>query len=100
MTEHLLEGRANPGEVRWQAMNPTEWKGWSQDPPSPRSYINVGSGGKGVSLEVPGFLSPSEGKQLCSFVFVSLAVAFGLILSCCSLRLSYPTVFTVFSITL
>ena len=34
------------------------------------------------------------------FSFGSTAAAFGLILSCCSLGLCYPTVIAVFSITL
>lgn len=35
-----------------------------QDPALPRPHLGVGSGGEGLSLEIPVCLRPSEGKQL------------------------------------
>jgi len=78
----------------------SDWKGWSQDPPLPRSHLRVGSGVEGISLEIPAYLRPSEGKHLSSFVSASTAAALELILTCCSLRLCYPAVISVFSIML
>lgn len=46
------EGRAKPWELRY-ALHLSDWKGWSQDPPLPRPYLRVGSGGKGISLAIP-----------------------------------------------
>uniref|UniRef100_A0A8C9ELT5 Peroxisomal trans-2-enoyl-CoA reductase n=1 Tax=Pavo cristatus TaxID=9049 RepID=A0A8C9ELT5_PAVCR len=60
-------------------------KGWSQDPRLPRFHLRVGSGGKGVLVEVLAYLRPSEGKQL--LFFISVVGAFGHVLSCCSLGL-------------
>ena len=47
--------------------------GWSQDPPPPRPYLRVGSGGKNFLLKVPAYLRPSEGEQILSFVSVLTA---------------------------
>lgn len=56
--------------------------------------------GKGVLVEIPASLRPSEGKQIFSFSFVSmsLAAAFGFILTCGSLGLCYPTIIAVLSV--
>jgi len=56
----------------------------SQDPPLPRPHLRVGSGGKGISLEIPAYWSPSKGEQLLFFISVHMAVAFEQILTCCS----------------
>ena len=73
----------------------SEWKGWSQDPPLPRSHLRVGRGGKGILLEIPTHLKPSEGKQILSFVSVPMAVAFdqilALLLCCCRLAFHHVT---------
>jgi len=42
------------------------------------------------------FLRPSEGEQRFSFVSASMAAAHGLILTCCSPGLCYPSVTAVF----
>jgi len=63
-------------------------------------HLRVGSGGEGFSLEIPAYLKPSKDKQLLSFVSVSMAAAFGLILTCCSLGLCHPAVIAVLSIAL
>jgi len=58
------------------AMHLSDQKGWSQDPPLPRPHLRVGSGGKGILLEISVYLRSSEGKQLLSLISVSMAVAF------------------------
>ena len=65
-----------------------EQKGWSQDTPLPRPHLRAGKGGKGISLEIPVYLRPSEGKQLLSFISVPSAVASEQVLACCSLGLA------------
>ena len=65
-----------------------------------RPYLRVGSGGEGILLEIPACLRPSKGKQLFYFVSTSMAAAFGIIFTFCSLELSYPAVIAVFSIAL
>jgi len=45
-----------------------------QDPPLPRPYLRVGSGGKGVPLGIPVYVRPSEGKQFLSYTVVLMAV--------------------------
>jgi len=62
----------------------SDQKGWSQDLPHPRPHLRVGSGGKGIFLEIATYLRPSEGKQLISFISMPTAVAFEQILTCCS----------------
>lgn len=93
------EGRANPGELR--CMQCTEWwKGWSQDPLLPRPHLRVGSGGKGILLEIPAYLRLSEGKQLLSFVSVLMVIAFENILTYCTLGPCYCVITAVLSIVL
>lgn len=55
---------------------------------------------KGLSLEIPAYLRPSEGKQLLSFISVPLAVAFEQILTCCSLGSCCSAVIAALSIML
>ena len=93
------EGRANP-RSSVHPMHLSDWKGWCQDPPLPRPRLRVGSGDKGVSLEITVYLRPSEAEQLFSFVSASMAVAFGLVLIYCSQRLCHPTIVAVLSIML
>ena len=50
-----------------------------------RPPLKVGSRSRGVSLEVPAYLRPFEGKHILSFVSVSTAVVFEQVLACCSL---------------
>jgi len=56
------------------AMHLSDWKGWSQDPPLPRSHLRVGTGDEGIYLEIPVYLRPSKGKQVLSFISVLSAV--------------------------
>jgi len=92
--------RASPGSSG--ACNAiTEWpEGWSQDPPLPSPHLRAGSGGEGISLEIPAYLRPSEGKQLLSFISVPTAVAFGQIFTCCSLGPCCSAVIAVLPIVL
>jgi len=79
-------------------MQCTLWKGWSQDPPLPRPHLRVGSGGKGILLEIPAYLRPSKVSKVSSLVFVPVAAVFGLVFYCCSQRLCHPAIIAVLSI--
>jgi len=79
-------------------MHLSDWKGWSQDPPLPRPHLRAGSGGEGISLDIPAYWKSSKGKQVFfsfSFVSVFTAATFGLVLICCSLGLCHLTIFAV-----
>ena len=92
--------KAEPNQGSSGACSEPDWKGWSQDPSLSRPCCRVGSGGKGILLEITAYLWPSKGKQLFSFVSVSMAVAFGLVCICYSQRLCHSAIITVLSITL
>ena len=81
--EHLVGRQGQPRRAQVHAMYLSDWKGWSQDPSLPRPHLRVGSGSKGLLLEIHACLGPSEGKQLFSFVSVSMTATFGLVLLCC-----------------
>ena len=83
-----------------QAICLIDQNGWSQDPPFPRLYLSVGSGDKRILLEVPIYLGPSKGKQILSFVSVSMAASFEHYPACCSLGLCYYAVVAVLSVVL
>jgi len=40
----------------------------------PRPHLMVDRGGKGILLEIPAFLRPSEGKQCLSFISVAVVL--------------------------
>ena len=86
--------------MQCNAMQLSDWKGCSQAPLLPRPHLRVGSGGKGILLEIPTYLRPSEGKQLISFISMPTAVAFEQILTCCSLGPCCSAVVAVLSIVL
>ena len=92
------ESRANPGEFRCMQCPVSDQKGWSQDLPHPRPHLRVGSGGKGILLEIPVYVRPSEDKQLLSLISVPVAVVFVQTLTCCSLRSCHSTIITVLSL--
>jgi len=98
--EHLVGRQGQPRGAQVHAVYLSDWEGWSEDPPLPRPHLRAGSGGKGILLEIHVYLRPSKGKQILSFVSVSLAAAFEKILTCCSLGLLYYTSISVFSIAL
>jgi len=80
------------------AMHLSDQKGWSQDPPLPSPHLRIGSGGEGVLLEIPVCLRSSEGKHVLSFV--SVAVVFEHLLTCCSLGPCYSAAIAAFSVVL
>ena len=47
--EHLVERQGQPRGAQVHAMQLSDRKGWSQDPPLPRPHLRAGSGGKGIS---------------------------------------------------
>ena len=63
--------QGQPRGAQVYAMHLSDQKGWSQDPPLPRPHLSVGSGGKGILLEVPAYLRLSKGKQIL-FLFMCL----------------------------
>ena len=80
MSEHLVGRQGQPKGAQVYAMYLSDWKEWSQVPPLPRPHLSVGSGGKGILLEIPVYPHPSEGKLLLSFI--SVHVVFEQILTC------------------
>ena len=100
MIEHLVGKQGQPRGAQLHAMHLSGWKGWSQDPLLPRPHLRVGSAGKGILLEIPACVQPSEGKQLLSFISVPRAVAFEQVLACCSLGSCCSAGIAVLSITL
>ena len=70
MIEHLVgrQGQARGAQVHATYLNRSEerrvGKECSQDPLLPRPHLRVGSGGEGISLEIPAYLRPSKGKQI------------------------------------
>ena len=76
MIEHLVGGQSQSRRAQVYAVSLSDWKGWSQDPPLPRSHLRVGTGDEGIYLEIPVYLRPSKGKQVLSFISVLSAVAF------------------------
>ena len=61
--EHLVGRQGQPKGAQIHAVHLSDQKGWSQDPPLPRPHLRVGSGGKGISLEIPADLRPFKDKQ-------------------------------------
>ena len=96
--EHLAGRHGHPRGAQGQAMNLSNWKGWSQNPSLPKPHLRVGSGGKGIScwrsLPTCGLLRVSH------FVSASMAAAFEHVLIWCSWRLWHPAIIDVFSIAL
>ena len=101
MIEHLVGRQGQPRGAQLHAMQLSDWKGWSQDPPFPRPYLTVGRGeGESILLEVPAYLRSSKGKQSLSFVSVSTATAFQHILTSFNLGLCYSAVVAALSFIL
>ena len=61
--EHLVGRQDQPRGAQVCAMCVSDKKGWNQDPAFPRPHLMVSRGGNGISLEVPVYLWPSNGKQ-------------------------------------
>ena len=68
--------QGQPKGVQVYAMHLNDQKGWSQDPPLPRLHLRVGSGGKGILLEMPVHRRSFEGKQFPAFVSLPTPVVF------------------------
>ena len=98
--EHLVGRQSQPREAQVHAVYLSDWKGCSQDAPLPRFHLRVGSGGKGILLEIPVYVRPSEHKQLLSLISVPVAVVFVQTLTCCSLGSCCSAVIAVLSIML
>ena len=49
LMEHLVGRQGQPRGAQVHAMQLSDWKGWSRDPPLPRPHLRVGSGGGGIS---------------------------------------------------
>jgi len=60
--EHLVGRQCRPRGAQVNVMPLSDQKDWSQDPLLPRPHLRVGSGGKGISVEIPVYVRPSEGK--------------------------------------
>lgn len=82
-----------------QVMHLSDWMGWSQDQSPPRPHSSVGSGGEGIVLKSHVYFRPSDGKQLFSFCFCITSYALEFIPASSCMKLCYPTVTAVFSIT-
>ena len=80
MIKHLVGRQGQPKGAQVHAMPLSDWKGGILAPPLPRPHLSVGSGGKGILLEIPVYPHPSEGKLLLSFI--SVPVVFEQILTC------------------
>ena len=81
-------------------MHVSDRKVWSQDPPLPRPYLRVDSGGEGIMMETLMYLRPSEGEQLLSLISGAIAVVLEQILTCCGLGPCCSVVIATPSITL
>jgi len=93
--EHLVGRQGQSRGAQVQVMHLSDWWRWSQDLPLPRPHLRAGWGGKGILLEIPAYGRPSKGKQLLSFVFVPVAIAFEQILTCYNLGPCYSAVIAV-----
>ena len=67
--EHLVGREGQPRGAQVHAVYLSDWKRCSQDAPLPRSHLRVGSGDKGISLEIPVYLRLFKGKQLFFLCF-------------------------------
>ena len=64
MIEHLVGRQGQPRGAQVQAMHLSHQKGWSQDPALPRPHLRVGSGGKGILLEI----CVVKYRLICSYI--------------------------------
>ena len=60
--EHLVGRQGQLKGPQVHAMYRSDWKGWSQDSLPPRPHLRVGSGSEDILLEIPAYLSLSEGE--------------------------------------
>ena len=69
LIEHLVGRQGQRRGAQLHAMPPSDWKGWSLDPPLPRPHLRAGSRGEEVLLEIPAYLWPANGKQIFFLCF-------------------------------
>ena len=50
--EHLVGRQGQPRGAQVYAVQLSDQKGWSQDPPLPRPHLRVGRGGKDILVEI------------------------------------------------
>jgi len=100
VTEYLGERQGQSRGTHVHAVHLSDWKGWKLAPLLPRPHVRVGSGGKGILLEISAYLRPSKGKWLLSFISVPASVVFEQALTSCSLGFCYSAVTTEPSIAL
>ena len=62
LIEHLVGRQGQPRGAQVHAMNLSDQKGRSKDPPLPRPYLRVCNGGEGILLVIPAHLRLSKGK--------------------------------------
>ena len=77
-TDWAPGGKAGPtkgssGACNAKQCNTPEWPE-GVNLPLPRLYLRVGSGCKGILLEISAYLRVSKGKQILSFISVPLAI--------------------------
>jgi len=79
--EHLVRRQGRPMGAQVYAMYLSDWKGWSQDPPPPSSYLSVSSGDESTLVEISAYQRLSKGNQLFFLCFC--------VHSCCIWACSY-----------
>lgn len=75
-------------------------RGCSQGLPLSRPHLRDGSGCKGIFLEIPAYMRPSEGKQLLSLISGLTAIVSEQIFTCCSLMMTAKHVIVTLPIAL
>ena len=63
------EGRANPVELKCMQCTCANGRGRARILPPSRSHWRAGTGGKGISLNIPTYWRPSKGKQIFFLYF-------------------------------
>jgi len=95
--EQLVGRQGQPRGAQVHTMHLSDRKEWSQDLPLPSPHLRLAVEVRAfLSLDIPAYLRPSEGKQL--FSFASVAALSGLVLICCSQRLCHSVIIVVLSI--
>jgi len=98
--EYLVGRQGQHRRAQVHCMHLSDRKGWIPATPLPRPHLSVGCAGKCILLEIPSYSGPSKGKQLLSFISLSMAVEFEHNLTCCSLEPFSSAVTAVLSVVL
>jgi len=67
--EHLVGRQGQPRGAQVNAMYLSDWKGRSQDPSLLRPHLRVGSGSKGIFLDVLVYYLRIHGDILTEYIF-------------------------------